>query len=84
MTHPTESRPWDEADNRRQTHLFSLRLTERQKKMLDYIAERSGMRSAHSWVIQQLNPELESQAEAIWQTFQAFAAQESDDKSEDA
>ena len=60
--------PWHGADRARQGYPFSLRLTDYQKKQLDYIAAHAaGTRSAHQWVVSRLAPLLEAEAEALWQ-----------------
>ena len=56
---------WNTLDNRRQSCLFSLRLTRRQKAQLDYIAANAKTRSTHAWLISVLAPVLDAESSRI-------------------
>ena len=60
--HAEVALPWEGKRSDKPTEMVNLRLTERQKTQLDFIAANAGVRSAQAWLMSIVGPALEETA----------------------
>ncbi len=60
--HAVAALPWEGKRHDKPTEMVNLRLTERQKAQLDFIAANAGVRSAQAWLMSIVGPALEEAA----------------------
>lgn len=63
--HAVAALPWEGKRDDKPTEMVNLRLTERQKAQLNFIATNAGVRSAQAWLMSIVGPALEDAAERL-------------------